>query len=82
MQKKTLLFTCQIGYITRKPLNIHKVNNVIVHHLAILGGKELRHLKRHISGNASDAIFNNKVILNNILILDLDYFLIVLLKTA
>ena len=47
LQKKMLLFTRQIGYITRKPSDIHKVNNVIVCHLALLGGKGLRHLKRH-----------------------------------
>ena len=67
-----LLFTCQTGYITRNPSNIHKVNNVIVCHLALLGGKGLGHLKRHMV-MLKDAMFNNKVILNYILILCLDY---------
>ena len=48
LQNKMLLFTCQTGYITRYPSNIHKVNNVIVCHLALLGGKGLRHLKSHM----------------------------------
>ena len=47
MLRNKMLFTCQIGYIARNPSNIHKVNNVIVCHLALLGGKGLRHLKRH-----------------------------------
>ena len=51
-------------------------------HLAILGGKEFRHLKRHNYGNALDAIFNSKVILNYILIVDLEYLLKISLKTA
>ena len=76
-----LLFTCQTGYITRNPSNIHKVNNVIVCHLALLGGKGLRHLKRHMV--IQDAMFNcNKVILNYIPILRLDYLLIISIKTA
>ena len=34
-----LLFKCQIGYIARNPSNIHKVDNVSVCHLALLGVK-------------------------------------------
>ena len=48
LQNKMLLFTCQIGYTARNPSNIQKVNNVILCHLALLGGKGLSHLKRHM----------------------------------
>ena len=48
LQIEMLLFTCETGYITRNPSNIHKVNDVIECHLALLGGRGLRHLKRHM----------------------------------